>query len=91
MSVVPLEELLDKYVKSRFVHYATIDLEGFEFPVMDAFRAGGVHTSYPPLFWPINASHQVNNMAKVMSSAHTESSYLLARNILAMYVTTASQ
>ena len=40
VEVVPMHTMLDRYVGQRLMHFATIDLEGFEFPIMEEFRRG---------------------------------------------------
>lgn len=34
LMVVPLHELLDQYLHTRTVHFATLDIEGFEMPIL---------------------------------------------------------
>lgn len=36
--VVPMHELVDKYVGSRLIHYATMDIGGFEYSILDALK-----------------------------------------------------
>uniref|UniRef100_A0A7E4UTG6 Methyltransf_21 domain-containing protein n=1 Tax=Panagrellus redivivus TaxID=6233 RepID=A0A7E4UTG6_PANRE len=40
VTVVAMPTLLDAYLKTRFVHYATIDIEGAEFPILEALLSG---------------------------------------------------
>jgi hypothetical protein len=39
--VVPLNEALDIHLKTRQLHYATLDVEGYEYPLLKALRNDG--------------------------------------------------
>ena len=38
VDIVPLPDLLTKYVGSKVIHFATIDIEGFDYNLLDAFK-----------------------------------------------------
>lgn len=40
ITVLPFLRLLDDYVGQRLVHYVTIDIEGFEYPLLDQIIPG---------------------------------------------------
>ena len=40
--VRPLAELLDNYVHTRHIDFATLDIEGFEYNLLLGFLYGGV-------------------------------------------------
>uniref|UniRef100_A0A914YDK5 Methyltransferase FkbM domain-containing protein n=1 Tax=Panagrolaimus superbus TaxID=310955 RepID=A0A914YDK5_9BILA len=41
MKVVELTKLLDEFVESRFIHYLTIDIEGFEYGILRELIGNG--------------------------------------------------
>jgi hypothetical protein len=38
--ITPMHELLDEHVGSRLIHFSTLDIEGFEYPILDALKYG---------------------------------------------------
>lgn len=40
VKVLALSDLLDKFVKTRFIQYMTIDIEGFEFGILEELLTG---------------------------------------------------
>ncbi|KAK0394986.1 hypothetical protein QR680_001045 [Steinernema hermaphroditum] len=42
LHIEPLSKLLDQFVQTRLIHYATLDIEGFEFPILESMRTDGV-------------------------------------------------
>uniref|UniRef100_A0A1I7XX51 Methyltransf_21 domain-containing protein n=1 Tax=Steinernema glaseri TaxID=37863 RepID=A0A1I7XX51_9BILA len=41
LKIEPLSKLLDTYAKSRFIHYASLDIEGFEYTLLRSMQKGG--------------------------------------------------
>uniref|UniRef100_A0A914XJU9 Methyltransferase FkbM domain-containing protein n=1 Tax=Plectus sambesii TaxID=2011161 RepID=A0A914XJU9_9BILA len=38
--VTPMHQVLDEYIGSRLVHFATLDIEGFEYKILDSLKHG---------------------------------------------------
>ena len=55
VTVLPFYELLDNYVGQRLVHYMTIDIEGFEYSILNEILLGRKLASQGIAFCQIDA------------------------------------
>ena len=55
VTVLPFYELLDSYVGQRLVHYMTIDIEGFEYSILNEILPGRKLASQEISFCQIDA------------------------------------
>jgi len=54
VSVRPLHEVLDEFVHSRLIHFATLDIEGVEYPILNELKYGGVFDEAKVIFCQID-------------------------------------
>ena len=50
-----MAEILDKFVGSRIVHYMTIDIEGFEYPILEGLMRGKLLAEQGIVFCQVSA------------------------------------
>uniref|UniRef100_A0A914E1V9 Methyltransferase FkbM domain-containing protein n=1 Tax=Acrobeloides nanus TaxID=290746 RepID=A0A914E1V9_9BILA len=55
VSVIPLEKLLDRFLHTRTVHYMTIDIEGFEYSILNELLPGKAFAKQNVTFCQIDA------------------------------------
>ena len=84
VTIYPLSELLDKYLGQRLVHFITIDLEGFEYSILEElFDNNGKLSKQGIVFCQIDAElHQLRDehgpaiKRLIEKVSHPESDYL---------------
>uniref|UniRef100_A0A914VKT7 Methyltransferase FkbM domain-containing protein n=1 Tax=Plectus sambesii TaxID=2011161 RepID=A0A914VKT7_9BILA len=79
--ITPMFQLLDDNVGSRLIHFATLDIEGFEYPIIDALKYGKPIESTGVRFCQIDIelhaeNHQLQHMGDDFDFANYWRSFL---------------
>uniref|UniRef100_A0A914W3X3 Methyltransferase FkbM domain-containing protein n=1 Tax=Plectus sambesii TaxID=2011161 RepID=A0A914W3X3_9BILA len=74
--ITPMFQVLDDHVGSRLVHFATLDIEGFEYPILDALKHGKPIESTGVRFCQIDVElHAEENQLQHMGANFTFTDY----------------
>uniref|UniRef100_A0A914W7N9 Methyltransferase FkbM domain-containing protein n=1 Tax=Plectus sambesii TaxID=2011161 RepID=A0A914W7N9_9BILA len=63
--VTPLHQVLDEFIGSRLIHFSTLDIEGFEYSILESLKYGKPIESMGVRFCQIDAElHSLEHQAK---------------------------
>lgn len=67
--LAPLVEVVDKFIKSRLIHFVTIDIEGFEYAILNALIEGNAFQRAGVRFCQIDVElHSLPNQLQAMGA-----------------------